>query len=106
MRPRTTGSPVGFRRRASGRIRLRQTWQYPATASASAAAAAKPRDGVLRRDDRGDGHMDFGGERLARRADADNHRRMSVQCREHAFTNWGWEGLASRLISYCESLST
>ena len=42
----------------------------------------------------------------AYRIDADNHRRMSEQCREHAYTNWGWEGLASRLISYCESLST
>lgn len=35
----------------------------------------------------------------------EDYRRMSRQCREHAFTNWGWEGLSSRLARFCESLS-
>jgi glycosyltransferase involved in cell wall biosynthesis len=35
----------------------------------------------------------------------EDYTRMSRQCREYAFTNWGWEGLSSRLVRFCESLS-
>ena len=34
----------------------------------------------------------------------EEYGRMSRQCREHASTSWGWEGLSTQLVGFCESL--
>jgi alpha-maltose-1-phosphate synthase len=34
----------------------------------------------------------------------EDYGRMSSRCREHAQANWGWAGLSSRLVRFCESL--